>query len=282
MSASDTDTQSTLINTPDPNPQTLGPENHRLILTPALKIAYPNLSSKILEAISESEEDYALADMEYHSDSLFKGVFWEGLDGRAGVLWLNAREFHFHLDLETFDRLLDNFQRAFSLSVYSDVHMIICGHDTALSTLLNTDQAVFEAAVNAIIARLQIPVVCAENIDEAARAIVRITSDLHLAITSPDNVINEYRNTYARLLMSVPRMDVSRTETVMASCPTPRSLWHLLKSVEPEVVAGALPLNTTLFTRDQDDMLLNFREQWVENLFRAFCISISDEDFDEV
>ncbi|KAL0575869.1 hypothetical protein V5O48_006119 [Marasmius crinis-equi] len=222
-SNTDFDPQHTIIVASEPKP---GSEDDSdpisVVLTPSLCKSHPSLPSNILDVIKASGEGCAVAVKQYHTESLHSAIFWEGSEGRAGILWLEAAYLHIHINLDTVDRLLQSFQDSFSLSVYSDAYVIIHGRDS----LSDADQAPFQATVDAIVTRMQMPV----------------TED-------PKNHAQELKNTYARMLLSIPRVDICQTELVMYRCPNARSLCNLLKSVRSEVEAGTLPLNTSLFTR---------------------------------
>ncbi|KAL0563735.1 hypothetical protein V5O48_018331, partial [Marasmius crinis-equi] len=89
----------------------------------------------------------------------------------------------------------------------------------------------------------------------------------------PKNERLEIRNTYARMLMVIPGMNLCRTEMVMARCKSLRTLRELLKSVKDDRTSGVVQLNSSLFTREREDMLKNYAEAWVENLYIMLCCS---------
>ncbi|KAL0576731.1 hypothetical protein V5O48_005254 [Marasmius crinis-equi] len=244
-----------------------GPDPVGIVITPQLHAEYPSLPAKIVDEIRTSGKDAEITDMDYLSVKPFKAVFWEGHEGRAGILWLDDVELRAHYNRKTLTSLLLSYQRALQLSVYSDTYVIIydAGH------LPDADRVEFQRAQSTIQNTLHIDVFRVENLDDAARVIVDISSELLEAINDPYNYAKEEMNEYARMLLRIPLMDISRTELVMSQCPTVMSLYHLLQSVEAEVHAGSMNLNSTIFTRSRNDRLHMFRERWVENIFHTFC-----------
>ncbi|KAL0571194.1 hypothetical protein V5O48_010759 [Marasmius crinis-equi] len=244
MSIRDSDTELALVLTPKISGA--GPVPVGIAITPQLHAEYPSLPGKIVDEIRTSGNNVEITDMDYLSVHPFKAVFWEGHEGRAGILWLDAVELRAHYNRQTLTPFLLSYQQALQLSVYSDTYIIIydAGH------LPDADQMQLQRVQSTIKNTLHIDVFRVENLNDAARAILDISSELFEAINHPGNYAKEERNEYARMLLRIPRMNISRTELVMSECPTVMSLYHFLQSVEAEFHAG-LNLNSTIVCVDR-------------------------------
>ncbi|KAL0567067.1 hypothetical protein V5O48_014919 [Marasmius crinis-equi] len=165
------------------------------------------------------------------------------------------------------ERLVGSYRKDYGLSVYSDTFMIVYGTTSLTLGERQRVQPFLEALEN----HLNVTVLRVESAREAAEIILLTTSELEAFVNNPENERLELRNTYARMLMVIPGMNVSRTEMVMQRCSSMRSLRELLKTVKEEYRRGRLQLNSSLFTREPGDMLKNVLEGWVENLYIMLC-----------
>ncbi|KAL0576140.1 hypothetical protein V5O48_005831 [Marasmius crinis-equi] len=241
-----------------------------LILTPPLRSHYPSLLPSIRDAIvaTETGAKFRVSNRLNHPSEVdFEAISWEGHNGRAGVIWMDAADLINRVKSRTLNSFLFAYQRAFKLSMYSDIRLIVY----RLSTLPQCDQALFPPIQRSLFRDRSIPAICVESIEGAAQLILDISSDLYDAIEDPENEEEESQNAYARMLLRIPGMNYSRVELVMLCFPSPSNLQAHLSSIKDEFLAKELNLNTTIFTRSRENWFPHCRERWVENIFHAMC-----------
>ncbi|KAL0573151.1 hypothetical protein V5O48_008817 [Marasmius crinis-equi] len=149
-----------------------------VVITPQLQNEQPKLAGMILNAISARNMvnigaifTVPESGIETYSNSRFKGVFWHGYEGRAGVLWLDAQEFRTLVSLNAADRVIASFREAHGLTVYSDVYLIIHNGDT----LSDADRELIRSGQEALTEQLKIIAVSVNGLDAAADSILDLS-----------------------------------------------------------------------------------------------------------
>ncbi|KAL0565407.1 hypothetical protein V5O48_016615, partial [Marasmius crinis-equi] len=162
-----------------------------LLISPLLRSCQPSLSRELVESIRQHAYDYTVHDAP--PEGPFKSVMWRGYEGRAGLLWVDAREFLVYSSLNHLERLVCGFRRTYNLSIYSDTFMILFQSSHLTEAEVQRIQPFLDAVEN----HLNVTVLRVETMEEAAQTIVCATSELVAFVNDPKNERLELRNTYA-------------------------------------------------------------------------------------
>ncbi|KAJ8076149.1 hypothetical protein PM082_022134 [Marasmius tenuissimus] len=184
-------------------------------ISTSLRDAHPTLIAALtdeanIEATSQTREH---CEIQYPcNDSLtLRMITWIGCESRAGILWADAEDFLQWINNGLVHSTMTEYRQINRLTIYSDIHVILFN----TSTLSAESLQVVTLYVKALRVQMHTQVHCVENMKEAAQCIVKLTKELFAFLEDSANNEIKITSTYARMLMSVPGMNVSRVELVM-------------------------------------------------------------------
>ncbi|KAL0563842.1 hypothetical protein V5O48_018220 [Marasmius crinis-equi] len=236
-------------------------------------IAHPALLAqlKLLFQENDAGEDIQVVE----APALFLGIKTVELDDDSGsyrisMVWLDAAEFDAHIRKNSLSRFIENFRDRYGQDSESHKTLLL------LHGLEHSAISKREIDVEMFWREIQYPCLhrTVDSVQDAACVIHSYMHGLLKSIAHPS--AREIFEAYYRMLLVIPGMNPERVELVMQCYRTMRSLWKALKALKPEIEAGCVQLNASLFTDGSTPSAS--MDKWVWNLYHQ----LTSEDPEQV